>query len=100
MARAESLRVTSYSDQILVNFFELLKGYKTAEVNPNGEGVIESFIYLADNMLTLIKEPLLQGFVLSLKGMVMSLLEGESRSIKMAMLLSPAAAKGLLGHSE
>lgn len=33
---AETLRVTSYSDQVLINFFELLKQYKTAESNPNG----------------------------------------------------------------
>jgi hypothetical protein len=51
-------------------------------------------------MLNLIKEPLLRGFVLSLKGMVMSMMEGEGRSIKMAMILSPFAAKGLLSQSQ
>ena len=33
---AETLKVTSYSDQVLINFYELLKQYKTAENNPNG----------------------------------------------------------------
>ena len=46
-------------------------------------------------MLALIQEPILHGFVLGLKGMIMSLAQGEERSIKMAMIMAPAASKGL-----
>ena len=93
---AETIKICSYSDQLLINFFEVLIQYKNAERNPNGEGVMEYFMYMADNMLLMIKDPLLRGFVLGLKGMIESLAEGRANSIKMAMLLSPAAAKGLL----
>ena len=39
-AAVDTVRVSTYSDQILINLFELLKLYKAAETNPNGEGVI------------------------------------------------------------
>ena len=51
---------------------------------------------MADSMLISIREPLLKGFVLSLKGMIESLSEGQGRSIRYAMLLAPAAARGLV----
>jgi hypothetical protein len=93
---AEGVRISSYSDQVLVNFFEVLVQYRNAESNPNGEGVIEYFLYIADNMLMLVQEPLLRGFIFSLKGMIESLGEGEAQSIKLAMLLCPAATKPLV----
>ena len=40
MKAVDSVCVSSYSDQILINMFELLKCYKVAEVNLNGEQVL------------------------------------------------------------
>ena len=94
------MRITTYSDQILINFFEVLKQYRVAQSNPNGEGVIQAFLYLVDNQLQLLRQPLLRGFVLSLRGIIVGLVrEGQQpNDIKMAMLLSPAAAKSLLSR--
>lgn len=51
---------------------------------------------MADNMLMILREPLLKGFVLSLKGMIESLSEGQGRSIRHALMLAPAAARNLV----
>ena len=54
-------------------------------------------ILLVDSFLTIIKEPQLQGFILSLKAYILGLgQEFLPREMKMAMLYSPASAKRLL----
>ena len=84
---------------MLINFYELLVQYKSAENNPNGEGVVEYFRVIADNMLLIVGDPFLRGFILSLKGMIESLTEGDARSVKQALLLSPGSTKGLMAQS-
>jgi hypothetical protein len=93
-------KVVSYSDKILLNFFETILQFKAADNNPNGEGVIESFVYTADCMIGIAREPLIKGFFLSLKGIIglKTSEEGMNRSTKQSMLLSPIAAKCLLEH--
>lgn len=98
---SQTNKVVTYSDQILINFFEVIRLYKAAETNPNGEKVIDTFNYMCECMVDLAKEPLLKGFFLSLKGIVASFTLGEThtkdRNLKLAMLLSPQASKSLLG---
>ena len=73
-AAVDTVRVSTYSDQILINLFELLKLYKAAETNPNGEGVIQSFELMANSMLGLTEDPKLKGFILGLKGIIVSMM--------------------------
>lgn len=70
---AEKCRIVSYSDRVIINFFEVLKLYRTVESNPNEEGVAESFTYMVDSMLAIVQDSTFRGFFLSLKGIIHTL---------------------------
>lgn len=62
--------MVTYSDKILINFFEIILRLKDADNNPNGDGIIDSFVISADYMIAIARDPLMKGFFQSLKGII------------------------------
>lgn len=64
-----SNRFSAYSDQALINYFEVMKVYREVELNHQGENVFENFLEFVNGMIGFVKEPELKGFFYGLKAM-------------------------------
>ena len=98
LGNAAKKKIVTYSDQVLINFFEIMRLYKEVETNPNKEGVIEEFAIYVEQMILLVKDPFYQGFFHSLKALVNSIIVPDEsfvhdKNLRMAMILSPHGTK-------
>lgn len=100
MNLASENRFATESDQILINYFEVLRAYKEVEQNHQAEGVFENFTVYVTSMIETTKNPTLKGFFVSLQAMANTLLTDQSsklsRELKIALLLSPASGRAIL----
>ena len=97
-------KLVTYSDQVLINYFEVMKSYKEVETNHQGENVFENFTYFVDCMIAMAKQPHLKGFFYSLKAMAQATVAEEassklSRELKIALLLAPVAGQSIIAKN-
>ena len=101
LSNASNNRFVTYSDQVLINYFEIMRVFREVQVNHQGENVYETFVEYVNNMMMLVKEPILKGFFSSLKAMGGAIVAEESatklsRELKYALLLNPESGKRIL----
>ncbi len=78
--------------------FEVVMQYRGVESNPNGEGLMDSFKFMMDSMLDLVKEPSIKSCLLGLKGLAGGLISSDTtlhRDLRLGMLLNPSSREAL-----
>ena len=74
-------RLVTESDQILINYFEMMRISREVEQNYQTEGVFEEFTLYVNSMIDSSKDPTLKGFFYFLKAMAQTAIseEGEQK---------------------